>query len=327
MPEGQALLTITRSCINRGNLIIEHAAWRVLGFGPPAVVIDAHEPLDRRDAEAASRCQVTVLPGATLLQPGDHPAVERLDWISSPLLAIGAALRSMDGAADLSVARSIQTRQTTIGSRDPFTHDALTRAGIPSRLVGCPTLLLGTAEGWLPRPGPIVFSAGLGPQEPLAQCARACAEAGPLVQLLHAPERQPAFWEGPGVESVPLTSAEQAFALIRSASAVVTSRMHAFLVALIFGVPAFFLGGWDDSRYSLLEYLGVPLEPPTPKRVRELLSGLERGRLPVDACFERAETLRQGMRAWLAEMREEGVLPEPEPLAQALPVGPAGAEV
>jgi hypothetical protein len=319
MPEGHALLSITHRCINRGNLIIEHAARRVLGLESPAVVIDAHQPLERWAAEAASACRATVLPGATLLQPGDHPAVERLDWITSPKIVIGAALRSLDGTADLAVARAVGAVETPVGSRDPFTHDALTQAGIPSRLVGCPTLLLGDAQGWKSppseSPGPIVFAAGLGNQGIVAECAKACAEAGPVVELLHAPERQPPFLAGPGVEAVPLASAEQAFAVIRSARVVVTSRMHAFLSALIFGVPAFFLGGWYDSRYSLLEYLGVPIEPPTPERVRALLAGLERGRLPAAACFEQAETLRAGMRAWLAEIREPAGLPESPTLA------------
>lgn len=301
MPQDHALLTITASCINRGNLIIEYAARRVLGLAEPALVIDAHEPLSRQDAEAASRCRATVLPGATLLQPGDHAAVERLDWITSPLVAIGAALRSETGVADLSVARAVTT---PVGSRDPFTHEALTREGLPSRLVGCPTLLLASAEGWRPRPGPIVFAAGLGPQEPLAECARACAEVGPTVLLLHAPERQRPFFAAPGVSAEPLDSAEQAFALIRSAAAVVTSRMHAFLAALIFGVPAIFLGGWYDSRYSLLEHLGVPIEPPLPQRVRKLLDAIGRGKLPPGVCFERAQALRESMTAWIGEVGE-----------------------
>jgi hypothetical protein len=296
------LLSITKSCVNRGNLIIEHAARRVLGLDATdasPLVLDAHSPLSDEDAAAASSCRATVLPGATLLQPGDHLSVERLDRITSPLLAIGSALRSMNGAVDLSVAQSIGT---VIGSRDPFTHDALTWAGIPSRLVGCPTLLLADAEAWRPREGPIVFAAGLGDQATLAAAARACAEVGPTVLLLHAPERQPPLCEGPDVRAEPLDSAEQAFALVRSASVVVTSRMHAFLSALIHGVPAIFLGGFYDSRYTMLEYLGVPIEPPVPQRIKKLLDAVGRGKLPSDVCFERARTLRAGMRAWVDEV-------------------------
>lgn len=296
---GHGLLSITASCVNRGNLIIEHATRRVLGLTRPAIEIDAHRELTPEAAASANRCRALVLPGATLLQPGDHAAIERLDWIEVPLLAVGSALRSLDGLPDLAVARRIRT---VVGSRDPFTHDALTSAGIESRLVGCPTLLLASSPGWRPREGPIVYSCGLGDQGALAACALACAELGPTVLLLHAPARQPACAEAPGITSVPLDSAEQAFDLIRGASVVVTSRMHAYLAALIHGVPAIFLGGWYDSRYSLLEYLGVPIEPPVPQRVARLAAEAREGRrLPEDACFERADRLRAAMADWIEE--------------------------
>lgn len=293
------LFSITASCVNRGNLIIEHATRRVLGLEQPAVEIDAHHELTPEAAASANRCRAVVLPGATLLQPGDHAALERLACIAVPVLAIGSALRSQDSVPDLALARQIRT---VVGSRDPFTHQALTAAGLESRLVGCPTLLLAAAPGWRPREGPIVYSCGLGDQTVLAACAHACAAVGPTVLLLHAPARQPACVEGPGVTAVPLDSAEQAIDLIRQASVVVTSRMHAYLVALIHGVPAVFLGGWYDSRYTLLEYLGVPLEPPVPARIGRLVAEAREGRrLPPDACFERADRLRAGMVQWLQE--------------------------
>src|SRR4051812_4274783 len=93
---GFGLLSITAGCVNRGNLIIEHATCRVLGLErPPAeiteiteiVEIDAHGELTPEAAASANRCRALVLPGATLLQPGDHAAVERLGWIEVPVLA------------------------------------------------------------------------------------------------------------------------------------------------------------------------------------------------------------------------------------------------
>ena len=294
------LLSITPRCVNRGNLIIEHAVRCILDLGQPPVEIDAHQPLTRAAAAALNDCQAVVFPGATLLQPEDHAAVARLDWLRVPVVALGTALRSLSGIPDLDVARRIGT---VIGSRDPFTHQALTEAGLPSRLVGCPVLLLAAETGWRPREGPIVYSLGLGDQEAQVACARACAEVGPTVFLLHAPERQRLDSPVPGLTAVPLDSAEQAFDLIRGASVVVTSRMHAYLTALLFGVPALFLGGWYDSRYSLLEYLGVPIEPPVPERIRRLAAGCRSGsRLPPDACFEQADRLRAAQADWLEEV-------------------------
>lgn len=296
MPPEFGLFSITPNCVNRGNLIIEYAARRILacdGF----VEIDAHQPLSDRDAEALNACRAAVFPGATLLQPEDHASMQQLDRLRVPIVALGSALRSINGAADLGVARRLGT---IAGSRDPFTHQALTDAGIESRMVGCPVLLLARAERWEPRDGPIVYSLGLGNQEALAQCALACAEVAPTVLLLHAPERQ--RLDSPKLMSVELESAEQAFDLIRNASVVVTSRMHAYLTAMLFGVPAIFVGGWYDSRYSLLEWLGVPIEPPVPNRILRLAAGCAGGtRLPPDFCFERADRLRRAQVEWMEE--------------------------
>jgi len=297
VPPELGLFSITRNCVNRGNLIIEYAARTILG-SPDFVEIDAHQPLTRADAEALNACRAVILPGATLLQPEDHPAMEQLDAIRVPIVALGSALRSISGVPELAVAGRLGT---IAGSRDPFTHQALTDAGIPSRLVGCPVLLLGRADRWEPRDGPIVYSLGLGEQRALEACAHACAEVGPTVLLLHAPARQ--RLDAPHLTSVPLDSAEQALELIRSASVVVTSRMHAYLTAMLFGVPAIFIGGWYDSRYSLLEYLGVPIEPPVPERIRRLAAGCRDGsRLPVEFCFERADRLRAAQVAWMEEV-------------------------
>lgn len=297
MPPEFGLFSITPNCVNRGNLIIEYATRKILaldGF----VEVDAHQPLTALAAEALNACRAVVLPGATLLQPEDHPVMQRLDWLRVPLLALGSALRSITGIPDVDVARRLGT---VAGSRDPFTHQALTDAGIESRMIGCPVLLLGRAERWEPRDGPIVYSLGLGDQRALEACALACGDVAPTVLLLHAPARQ--RLDAPRLASVELESAEQAFALIRGASVVVTSRMHAYLAAMLFGVPAIFLGGWYDSRYSLLEYLGVPIEPPAPERVRRLAAACRDGsRLPPAFCFERADHLRREQVAWIEEV-------------------------
>ena len=297
MARSTALFSITPRCVNRGNLIIEYATRQILDVDGPFLEIDAHKPLTPSDVDSLNACRAIVFPGATLLQPEDHVSMQQLEAIRVPILAIGSALRSMTGVADLDVARRLGA---IAGSRDPFTHHALTDAGIPSRLVGCPTLLLGSTDRWQPRDGPIVYSLGLGNQQAAEACVLACADIGPTIALLHAPERQRP--ERPGVTNVELESAEQAFALIRGASVVVTSRIHAYLTALLFGVPAIFAGGWYDSRYSLLEYLGVPIEPPAPERIRRLVAGCRDGsRLPPEACFERAATLRSAQVSWMEE--------------------------
>ncbi|MDY7091527.1 MAG: polysaccharide pyruvyl transferase family protein [Acidobacteriota bacterium] len=321
-----ALLTITPGCVNRGNLIIEHAVRSCFGFPNFAVEINAHRPLGEKELEAIHRCRALVLPGATLLQPEDHATAPGLAAVEIPILTPGVALRSPEDLADLALAQQLSQ---TVGSRDPFTHRSLRNAGLESALVGCPTLLLGDAERWKLRPGPVVFSPGLGFQELIAASIKACAAVAPTVALLHAPERQDLSGLGLAagdVEAVPLDSAEQAHELIAGASVVVTSRIHALLTALVHGTPAFFLGPWYDSRYSLVEYLGVPIEPPVPRRLQRLVEGAVSGRrLPPATPFRRARTLRRNLVRWFDEVAAPLGLPVAEELPGVRQVRSAGA--
>jgi hypothetical protein len=294
-----ALLSITRDCINRGNLIIEHATRHVLGLGPDTLLVDAHRRIPSGALAAINAGGVLVLPGATLLQAEDHAAAADLAGVTCPMLPLGVAMRSVLDVPDLTIARLLKL---PIGSRDPFTHGALLAKGLPSRLVGCQTLLLGRASSWREQDGPIVVCLGLGDQVPLEACARACAEVGPTVVLAHAPGMQRERFDTPGIEGCDLESAEQGFALFRRASVVVTGRIHALLACIMLGTPAIFLGGWFDSRYSLIEHLGVPIEPPVPLRIRRLVERARGGRPPPSHCLEVADTLRRSMQAYLDEV-------------------------
>jgi len=302
-----ALLSITRNCINRGNLIIEYATRRALGIDKFALELDAHSEIDDCSLKQLDETAGLVLPGATLLEPGDHAAFASLAHLQRPVIALGVALRSRENLSNLSIARWLhgaRPRRVPIGSRDPFTHRALDSVGIESRLVGCQTLLLGRAERWSHCEGPIVFCPGLGYQPSIAACALACAMVGETVVLLHAPSVQPAMVEHRRLSVMNLDSAESAFELFRRASVVVTGRIHACLSCIVLGVPFLFLGPWFDTRYSLLEFLDIPLEPPVPRRIERLVGELRQGRSPRSRCLERAEELRRSMFAYVDSIGE-----------------------
>ncbi|MCC6553281.1 MAG: polysaccharide pyruvyl transferase family protein [Polyangiaceae bacterium] len=306
-----ALLSITHDCVNRGNLIIEHATREVLGLGPDVLAVDAHRRIPPAELDAVNARDALILPGATLLQPEDHAAAADLPGVTCPVLPLGVAMRSALDVPDDSVARLMKL---PVGSRDPFTHRALVARGIPSRLVGCQTLLLGAASRWREQDGPIVVSLGLGDQAPLEACVQACADVGSTVVLAHAPGRQRDHFSASDVTCCDLDSAEQALALLRRASVVVTGRIHAMLACITLGTPAIFLGGWFDSRYSLLEHLGVPVEPPVPARIRRLVERARGGRPPPTRCLEAADALRRSMRSYLDDVaRPLGLCPPPAP--------------
>ena len=232
---GYAYLSVTARCINRGNLLIDEATRRILHLDPASTVdFDAHSPLSGDDIDRINACPALVLPGATLLQPEDHPAVGALGQVRCPVLALGVALRSILDAPDVAVARHVGL---PVGSRDPFTHRSLRRAGIRSRLVGCQTLFFGQAQQWRRQDGPIVVTLGLGEQRPLERCALACAELGPTIVLAQAPGWQREVFDHPNVTVQAITGADQTLALLGGAAVVVTGRLHMLLAAVALGVP------------------------------------------------------------------------------------------
>jgi hypothetical protein len=291
-----ALVSIDRGCINRGNLIIQRATQHVLALSDSTFEINAYSRIGAKTLKKLNVSKALILPGATLLEPGDHLAMKDLSAVKIPILAVGVCLRSELDLVDLSVAQNIKL---PIGSRDPFTHRALRAHGLESHLVGCQTLFLGRASGWLERDGPILFCPGLGDGRVQNECLRACAVVGPTIVLSHAPDVECFEFDNSNPKVVPLAGAEQAISLISSASVVVTCRIHALLLCLAFGTPAVFLGGWYDSRYSLLELLGVSVEPPIPRRIQRILERVRSGKCPPEYCFQVADNLRASMREFL----------------------------
>jgi hypothetical protein len=285
------------NCINRGNIVIEAATQQILGLEASTLNVNAHSRISSHNLKRINRSQALILPGATLLQPGDHAAAADLPAVKVPIVALGVALRSRLDLINLKVARQIKL---PIGSRDPFTHQALCSHGLRSHLVGCQTLLLGQASRWQERKGPILFCPGLGSIQPQEDCIQACADIGKTIVLCHAPAIQTYNSRHPNVDVVPLEGLDQFLCLIESASVVVTGRIHGLLMSLVKGTPAVFLGGWYDSRYSLLDFLGVAVEPPVPQRIRRMVESVRNGKLPDDRCLQSAEWLRTSMRAFLA---------------------------
>ena len=209
-----AWLSISNGCENKGNLIIEYALRKLLRLKITALTPSAFVELTPSIISRVNSCQVLLLPGSTLLDPGEYPALEALGQITCNKLAIGVAFCSQNGKMDLSVARSIDL---PIGARDPFTHQRLRAAGIKSEFVGCPTLFVGRALRWKRNAGPLIISLGLGPQQQLQECVRACAALGEVILLEHVPRLQPRFPLPQGVRRVEISSAEQAIELYSAA--------------------------------------------------------------------------------------------------------------
>jgi hypothetical protein len=162
-----AWASIATGARNYGNLLIEWSLRRILDLPEPAISFDSFAPMDDALARRINaECDLLLSPGCTTLQVGQNAAYLGFDRIRVPkpcfggclwqaarsgrlgmvLHALGTGARPPRSPVDLRIARMMSA---PVGSRDPFTHEALRAGGIDSRLIGCPTLLIADpVEGW-----------------------------------------------------------------------------------------------------------------------------------------------------------------------------------
>jgi hypothetical protein len=279
--------TNTSGFRNFGNSLIEHCLRPLLALQGRELAVDAFRPLDRETIRAINRTRFVVVPGCTTIQSGHNPAMRSLEEVQVPVYVFGAAFKAFREEPSLESVRGI-TR--AIGARDSFTHHHLTRHGIASRLIGCPTLWSG--ERLLaPRDGPLAFSfarARDANQSAQRELLAALKKRGDVVVLVHE-DRDGERWPLAGERTVSLESPAAALERLRECRLVVSGRLHAILPALANGVPAVFFTDVPDSRMQLLRDLGLPVHALDPGRIAGRLDEL------ADAVLARAETVRENV--------------------------------
>lgn len=246
--------------VNLGNRLIEYALQRVLGLPAPAHTASMFSPLSGEEVDAFNRCDFVLLPGATVLAdgPGQSEALRSLGRIQVPVYCTAAS----GWAPRLPYfGREVLDRITPpIGARDPHTLAHLARLGIPAVLVGCPTAYLPPVER---KPRHVVV--GFGRQHAQWQTA-ALASAGegsgcPVVAAVQEPDFGGRL---AGVMKLPWFSYADPWKVYKMYSAaawVVTGRLHGLLPAMSQRRPVAFFGDPRDSRFSLVEHLGVSMTP------------------------------------------------------------------
>lgn len=291
-------LSLRIGSVNHGNFIIDEASWAMLGQ-PERREYSSFMPLGEEEIKEIDKTPVLVLPGATLLDASEHPISASLDKIRCPKLAIAVALCTTSRhQIDLSIAAAISC---PIGSRDPFTHEVLKDAGIDSRLVGCSTLMIGDAKRWEHRQGPVVFSLGRGDQAPLQQCVMDAARHYDVEVVQHVPTLQPRFQCSSGVRWMDLCDLTGLKKIYSRASLVVTGRIHGALPAVALGVPVIFFSSYRDSRFSIVEHLGIECVAPEPELVSRRITDVLTSGVMSTEPLEKASILRNNMRKFLAQ--------------------------
>ena len=146
--------SFTASACNFGNDIIEMATRRLLAsYGVPS-------PTSEFDSFArmtpTGKYDFVLVPGCTMITAGQNLGLENIHALGCPVYCLagsvwmplphpGYLLRNRvirdgrDKQADLRIVRQMAK---PVGARDRFTYNLLKQAGIHTRYVGCPTLML-----------------------------------------------------------------------------------------------------------------------------------------------------------------------------------------
>lgn len=241
--------------INLGNRLIEYALQQVAGLPAPAMRASMFHPITDEQAGELNDCDFVMLPGSTILAdgPGQSEALHSLHKIRVPIFCTAA---SGWGPGIPYHGREVLDRIIPpIGARDPHTLAYLQSVGVEAWLVGCPTaylphriverkeMILGYGRSAVPWQQ--VLFAGLLPRKPVV-AVQEMAFDGVLAAEL-------------GLDFFTYHDPGKAYDCFARAHTVITGRLHGLLPAMSQRCAVAFFGDKADSRFSLVEYLGVPM--------------------------------------------------------------------
>ena len=285
-----AWASIAQGARNYGNLLIEHCLRKLLVLPPQGPSFDSFAPLDPALVDRLNKsCRLVLSPGCTTLQPGQNVAFHSFDQINLPKPCFGgclwpAAQRGRLGMLlrALGLARprpprgavdlSVARKLTEpIGARDPFTHAALQAAGIDSRLIGCPTVLSEPPihEWRTPRGRHLVVSLSRGWLPMQVRLLRKLRRTWRISVLVHEPYEH---------------------------------RVIKWLSGVFFGDA-------NDTRFSLLSHLAVPIHRPS-RRLLAIIESPDTIELSL-TTFDRIAELRQAFAAYAAHYGIPTTIPTP----------------
>jgi polysaccharide pyruvyl transferase WcaK-like protein len=228
----------------------------VLGLPDNTTRFSIFEPISDALLKTINKHDYLIVTGCTTLQDDEgHQRCfdAQFDRISIPKLCFaGTFFCEPEEHPSLRIARLYGT---PIAVRDPWAYEYLRTNDIDCTLVGCPTILEGSnREDWRSGDqGPILISStppiDLDLSEITSQIRYIAHDAKSPGEDILDPE------------------------LFEGVSLVITARLHAALPAIARGIPVRFFSprlfgtlDYGSNRYSLLEYLGIPLDGKAPKK-------------------------------------------------------------
>jgi len=252
--------SITKSCINFGNLLIEdslQALLREKGFGKPSLYFDTIESNPSDIVKEINKQNFVIVPGCTTLTLEDYPGLKTvLPQIKIPIFNLGAAFAGRIFTPKLNLVRIFFQ---PIGSRDPFTHKYLEEHSIQSDFIGCPTLFSGKARFFEKRnSNRIVVGLGYQKIDFQIRLIEKLIERNYEVEIIIQERNQLRLIQHLKIKRIAYNP-QAIIQEIANARMVLSARLHAALPAIANGTPVFFLKTMENTRFSLLEYLDIPI--------------------------------------------------------------------
>ncbi len=262
----------TDSSTNYGNHIIEHATQQFLEnyFKENNNKVDFEHFDSFSDSIPTDTQSDLLIPGCTMLTPGQNKALDHLDKIKGNSYCLAGSLWypkkskdfivrtriisiGKDPSPDFSIVNKLSG---IIGSRDRFTFEILKKNGLNTLYTGCPTLFLDTKN--VHEGDYVLFSFGRVNFHKQVYYANKIAKNHKVIGIVHEKGRKEmvkaAGWKLPIVSYN--GDMELYLSYFKNAKYVVTGRLHGVLPALAYGKKSFYFGT-NDTRLSILDDLGI----------------------------------------------------------------------
>jgi hypothetical protein len=247
------LLTIDFPKGNLGNRLIEYALKHSLQLGAPTVSVSMFKIPTASEIARLNTCDFVLLPGSTILAKAkrNSDALHILAKIKVPKFCVGA---SGWGPRFKYYTSAMKHITPPIGCRDPDTLAVCARMGIPAILTGCPTAYLPKRQNKPDVPYTVVGFArdSIDWQMSLLRQVR-----GKRVAAIQELKFSTPIAKKLRCDVFNYTNPNNVMHHFSEASAVITGRLHGVLPALSQRKPVMFFGHKNDSRFTLLQYLGV----------------------------------------------------------------------
>jgi len=256
-----AWASITKSCTNFGNFLIEKNLQELLkeeGLRTkPSFIFDAFKINNRHVADNINKTNFLIVPGCTTLNLKHYPGiVSIIEEIKVPIWNIGP---SFFEKPVINSVKYYNKFYQPVGARDPISANFLKIHGIKSKLIGCPTLFSGKAKSYKRKRGfKVVFSFGLKKIDEQLEILNCLIQKGYKVTVIIQENFQKNYISNLHVAMFKYQP-ERVIEEIKRANLVITGRLHTALPAIALGTPIYFLKTNNDSRFSLLKYLGIRL--------------------------------------------------------------------